>query len=108
VIHNDIAAMLGSNIVGESTATSYFREVKFPLSAGEASGADNRKPINDTNESTLSDLNESLFTSVRQLSRFTHLRPTIVYRHPAQSPGSPGVISVGRPMLCQTRRKLSG
>jgi hypothetical protein len=71
VIHNDIVATLGPNIMGYSTVTRYLREVKFPLSTEDASDARDRKPIDDADEAILSALNESPFVSVQQLSRFS-------------------------------------
>jgi hypothetical protein len=63
----------------------YLREAKFPLSTEEASDTDDRKPIDDADEVTIFALNGSLFASVWQLSRLTHLSPTIVYRRLTQS-----------------------
>jgi hypothetical protein len=67
-IHNDIVATLGPDIVGYSTITHYLREAKFPLPTEEASDADDRKSINDADETILFALNESPFASVPQLS----------------------------------------
>jgi hypothetical protein len=66
-IHNDIVAMLGSNLVGYSIITRYVREAKSPFSTEEASDASDRKPIDDIDEAIMSAVNESRFASVQRL-----------------------------------------
>jgi hypothetical protein len=68
-----------------SSITHSLREAKFPFSTEEASDAEERKPIDDADESILSALGKSASASVRQLSRLTHLPLTIVCRRLTQS-----------------------
>jgi hypothetical protein len=68
VIQKDIVATLGPNIVQYHSIARYLRQVKSPLSSGEASDADDRKPIDDADESILLALNERPFVHVRKLS----------------------------------------
>jgi hypothetical protein len=77
-INNNIVAMLGPYIMRYSAITRDLPEAKCPLSTEEASDTGRRKSIDDSDETILSTLKESLFASVRQLSRLPHLPPTNV------------------------------
>jgi hypothetical protein len=106
-IHNDIARTLGPNIVGYSTVRRYLREVKFPLSTGKTSNADDRKPIDGTDEAILSALDESPFASVQQLSRLTHLPPMTACRRLNQFLGFAARHLIRCTTLYETCKKLS-
>jgi hypothetical protein len=67
-IHSDIVAMLEPNIMKYSTITHHLSEAKFPLSTEEASDGDDRKRIDDGDETVLSALSGSPLASGGQLS----------------------------------------
>jgi hypothetical protein len=86
-IHDDIVAALGPDAVPYSSVTRYLREARFPPSKPDPHPADVQKYLDDSDQIILAALEDSLFASVRQLSRLTHLPLTIVYRSLTQSLG---------------------
>jgi hypothetical protein len=68
VIHYDIVAMLEPNIMKYSTIMHRFCKGKSPLSTEEASDGDDRKRIDDGDETILSVLNWSPLASGCQFS----------------------------------------
>jgi hypothetical protein len=73
--------------VSYSSVTRYLCEARFPPSKPEPHPADVQRDLNDSDQAILSALEDSLFASVRHLSRLTHLPSTIVYRRLTQSLG---------------------
>jgi hypothetical protein len=76
--------------VSHSSVPRYFREARFPPSKPEPHPADVQRDLDelDSDQAILAALEDSPFTSVRQLSRLTHLsrrRPSIVYHRLTQS-----------------------
>jgi hypothetical protein len=84
-IHDDIVATLGPNAVSYSSVTRYLREARFHPSKPEPHPADVQRDLDDSDQVILAALEDSLFASVRQLSRLTDLPSTIVYRRLTQS-----------------------
>jgi hypothetical protein len=86
-IHDDIVAALGPDAVSYSSVTRYLREAQFPPSKPELHPADVQRDFDDSDQAVLAALEDSLFASVRQLFRLTHLSSTIVCRCLTQSMG---------------------
>jgi hypothetical protein len=84
-ILDDIVAALGPDAVSYSSVNCYLREAWFPPSKLEAHPADVQRDLGDSDPAILIALEDSPFTSVRQLARLTHLPSTTVYRFLAQS-----------------------
>jgi hypothetical protein len=85
-IHDDIIAALGPDAVSYNSVTGYLRKAQFPLSKSEHHPADVHRDFDDSDQATLSALEDSPFASVRHLSRLTHLPSTTVYRLPPSYP----------------------
>jgi hypothetical protein len=83
-IHNDIIATRGPDAVSYSSATHYLREARFPPSKPEPHPTDVQRDFDDSDQAILAALEDSLFASVRQLSRLTHLPSTTVDRRLTQ------------------------
>jgi hypothetical protein len=86
-IHGDNVVTLGPNVVSYSSVTGYLREAQFPPLKPELHPADVQRDLDDSDQAILAALEDSRFTSGRQLSRLTHLPSTTVYRRLTQSLG---------------------
>jgi hypothetical protein len=78
-IHEVIVATLWPDAVPYSSVTRYLREARFPPSKPEPHPADVQKDLDDSDQVRQAALEDSPFTSVRQLSRLTHLPSNAVY-----------------------------
>jgi hypothetical protein len=86
-IHDDIVVTLGPDAVSYSSVTRYLREARFSPSKSEPHPADVQKDLDDSDQVILTTLEDSVFASVRQLSRLAHRPSTTVYRLLTQSLG---------------------
>jgi hypothetical protein len=84
-IHGDIIATLGPDAVSYNSVPHYLCEARFPLSTPEPHPTDVQRDLDDSDQAILAALEDNPFTSVRQLSRLTHLPWTTVYRRLTQS-----------------------
>jgi hypothetical protein len=84
-IHDNIVATLESDAASYSSVTRYPREAGFPPLKPEPHPADVERDLDDSDQVTLAALENSLFDSVRQLSRLIHLPSTTGYRRLAES-----------------------
>jgi hypothetical protein len=73
-IHGDIVATLAPDPVPYSSVTRYLRETRFAPSKPEPHLADVQSDLDDSDQTILAVLEDSLFASVRQLSRLISLR----------------------------------
>jgi hypothetical protein len=79
-IHEDLVVILDAYVVAYSTVTCYLRETHFSPSADRIASGPIPEISNDADEAILLALGKTLFTSVRQLARLTHLSAATVYR----------------------------
>jgi hypothetical protein len=86
-IHDDIVATLGPDAVSYSSVTRYLREARLPPSKPGPHPTDIQRDLDDSDQAIFAALEGSLYTSVRQLSRLTHLLSTAVSRCLTQSMG---------------------
>jgi hypothetical protein len=68
-IHDDIVAVLGPDAVSYSSVTRHLRQERVPPSKPEPHPADVQRDLDDSDRAILAALEDSLFASVRQLSR---------------------------------------
>jgi hypothetical protein len=87
VIHDDLVATLGEKAIADSTVTKYVREAQTGLDDATALPEEISPHIDDSEEAVLRALEELPFSSVRQLSRATHLPATTVDRRLAEKLG---------------------
>jgi hypothetical protein len=73
--------------VSYSSLTRYLREARFPPSKPKPHTVDVQRDLDDSDQAVLTALEDSLFTSVRQLSQLIHLPSTTVYHRLTQSLG---------------------
>jgi hypothetical protein len=89
VIHDDLVATLGAKAIAYSTVTNYLRAARtIPRDATPFEAATSPH-IDKSDEAILRALEESAFSSVRQLSRATHLLKTTIYRRLSEKLGFP-------------------
>jgi hypothetical protein len=86
-VHDDIVVTLGPDAMSYSSVTRYLREAQFSPSKPEFHTADVQRDLDDSDQAILATLEDSPFTSVRQLSQLTHLPSTTLYRRITQSLG---------------------
>jgi hypothetical protein len=86
-IHDDIVATLGPDVVSYSSITRCHHQTRFSPSKPESHPADVQRDLDEPDHAILVALEDSLFASMRQLSRLTHLPSTAVYRRLTQSLG---------------------
>jgi hypothetical protein len=80
VIHDDLVATLGEAAIAYSTVTKYLREAQTGRDDAMSSSDEISHHIDDSDEAILKALEELPFSSVRQLSRATHIPAITVYR----------------------------
>jgi hypothetical protein len=80
VIHDDLVATFGMEAIAYSTMTKYLREAQTGPDEVIRLSEEISPHIEDSDEAILSALEQLTFSSVRQLSRATHLPATRVYR----------------------------
>jgi hypothetical protein len=73
--------------VSHSTVTRWLRETRFTLNTQGLMFSESETHRDECNEAILSALQEYPFSSLRALSRLTHLSRTSVHRHLTQSLG---------------------
>jgi hypothetical protein len=86
-IHDNIVTTLGPDAVSYSSVTRDLREARFRLLKPEPHPADVERGLDDSDQALLAALEDSPFTSLRQLSRLIHLPSTTVYHRLTQSLG---------------------
>jgi hypothetical protein len=86
-ISNDLVVTLGLDAMGSGSVTRFLREAKFASPNPPTPFSEENPSIDDSNEAILLALTEQPFTSVRQLSRLTHLPSCTIYRRLMQSFG---------------------
>jgi hypothetical protein len=67
-IHDDIVATLGPDAVSYNLFTRHLREARFPPLKPESHPADIQRDLDDSDQATLTALEDSPFASVWQLS----------------------------------------
>jgi hypothetical protein len=87
VIHGDLVATLGEEAIAYSTATNYLRAAQIILRDATACSDATSIHLDESDEAILRALEDLAFSSVRQLSRATHLPKTTVYRRPSEKLG---------------------
>jgi hypothetical protein len=80
VIHDDLVATLGAEATAYNTVTKYLRAAQIIPRDSTLLSDTTSLHINESDKAILRALEEFLFSSVRQLSRATHLPITTVYR----------------------------
>jgi hypothetical protein len=87
IIDADLVATLGEKAIAYSTVTKYFREAQTSPDDASPSSDATSPQIDDSVETILRALQELPFSSVRQLSRPTHLSKTMVCRRLSEKLG---------------------
>jgi hypothetical protein len=86
-IYVDLVGTLGAEAVSHSTVTRWLRETRFTSNTQGLMFSESETHRDECDEAILSALQEYPFSSVRALSRVTHLSRTSVHRHLTQSLG---------------------
>jgi hypothetical protein len=84
-IHFDIVYTFEPDTIGYSTLTLYLRDVRCAGSMDPEAVPDHDHKPEDTDQATLAALSEHLFTSIRELSRLTHVSVSVVHQCLIQS-----------------------
>jgi hypothetical protein len=81
-VHNELVAVLGPDAIVYLTVTSSLRQRKFPTISSEPS---DEPPTTIIDDAILNALDKQPFASVKELTKFTCISTTTVYRHLTRS-----------------------
>jgi hypothetical protein len=84
-VHNELVALLGLDVTGSSTVIRYLRHRQFPASSPEPP---DEPPTTIIADAILEALDKQLFSSVKELAKFTCVSITAVYRQLTRLLGS--------------------
>jgi hypothetical protein len=87
VIHDDLVATLGEDVIAYRAVTKYLRSVQISAGNPNPRSEPTSFRIDESNKTIFRALEELTFSSVRQLSPATHLSVTMVYRRLSEKLG---------------------